>query len=163
LVAAANAIADWQRTFGPHDAHPSVRVTDERLGAALAELTSRLADNYPFFDPAYAGPDDEALEALYVARELHPDRGVAYSSEAHYTHARMCAVLGMDGTPVGVDGAGGWSSMSSMRCSPLAGSAPSSRPPAPPVWAPSIPWIACSKSRAGMAFGSTSMRPTAAS
>jgi glutamate/tyrosine decarboxylase-like PLP-dependent enzyme len=46
------------------------------------------------------------LEALYVARELHPDRGVTYGSEAHYTHARMCAVLGMDGTPVGVDPAG---------------------------------------------------------
>ncbi|HEY1323864.1 MAG TPA: aspartate aminotransferase family protein, partial [Streptosporangiaceae bacterium] len=34
------------------------------------------------------------LEALYVARELHPGRGVAYSAEAHYTHARMCGVLG---------------------------------------------------------------------
>jgi glutamate/tyrosine decarboxylase-like PLP-dependent enzyme len=46
------------------------------------------------------------LEALYVARELHPGRGIAYSSEAHYTHARMCAVLGIDGTPVGVDAVG---------------------------------------------------------
>jgi glutamate/tyrosine decarboxylase-like PLP-dependent enzyme len=46
------------------------------------------------------------LEALYVARELHPDRGVAYSTEAHYTHGRMCGVLGIEGTPVPVDGAG---------------------------------------------------------
>jgi glutamate/tyrosine decarboxylase-like PLP-dependent enzyme len=46
------------------------------------------------------------LEALYVARELHPGRGVAYSAEAHYTHARMCGVLGIEGTPVEVDGAG---------------------------------------------------------
>src|SRR5690348_13453206 len=30
------------------------------------------------------------LEALYVARELHPGKGVAYSEDAHYTHARMC-------------------------------------------------------------------------
>ena len=37
------------------------------------------------------------LEALYVARELHPGRGVAYSAEAHYTHGRMCGVLGMAG------------------------------------------------------------------
>ncbi len=46
------------------------------------------------------------LEALYVARELHPDSGVAYSAEAHYTHGRMCGVLGIEGTPVGVDHAG---------------------------------------------------------
>lgn len=46
------------------------------------------------------------LEALYVARELHPDRGVAYSAEAHYTHSRMCGVLGVAGTAVGTDTAG---------------------------------------------------------
>src|SRR5258706_5250537 len=46
------------------------------------------------------------LEALYVARELHPDRGLAYSAEAHYTHARMCGVLGMPATAVGTDAAG---------------------------------------------------------
>ncbi len=46
------------------------------------------------------------LEALYVAREIHPGLGVAYSEEAHYTHARMCGVLGIEGTPVPVDGAG---------------------------------------------------------
>jgi len=46
------------------------------------------------------------LEALFVARELHPGRGVAYSAEAHYTHARMCGVLGIEGTPAAVDGAG---------------------------------------------------------
>ncbi len=46
------------------------------------------------------------LEALYVARELHPGRGIAYSAEAHYTHGRMCGVLGLPGTAVGVDSAG---------------------------------------------------------
>src|SRR5215472_4516410 len=46
------------------------------------------------------------LEALYVARELHPGRGVAYSAEAHYTHARMCGLLGVEGTEVGIDTAG---------------------------------------------------------
>ena len=46
------------------------------------------------------------LEALFVARELHPDRGIAYSSEAHYTHSRMCGVLGITGTAVGTDAAG---------------------------------------------------------
>ncbi len=46
------------------------------------------------------------LEALWVARELHPGLGIAYSAEAHYTHARMCGVLGVEGTAVPVDGAG---------------------------------------------------------
>ncbi len=46
------------------------------------------------------------LEALYVARELHPGRGVAYSTEAHYTHARMCGVLGITGTAVRADSQG---------------------------------------------------------
>ncbi|MCC5574272.1 aspartate aminotransferase family protein [Microtetraspora sp. AC03309] len=46
------------------------------------------------------------LEALFVARELHPGRGVAYSAEAHYTHSRMCGVLGIEGHPVPVDGRG---------------------------------------------------------
>ncbi|MGQ4365227.1 pyridoxal phosphate-dependent decarboxylase family protein [Streptomyces sp. SAS_272] len=46
------------------------------------------------------------LEALFVARELHPGRGVAYSAEAHYTHGRMCHVLGMKGHPVPADDGG---------------------------------------------------------
>ncbi len=46
------------------------------------------------------------LEALYVARQSHPDLGVAYSAEAHYTHSRMCGVLGIEGVAVGTDEAG---------------------------------------------------------
>ncbi|HEY7857827.1 MAG TPA: aminotransferase class I/II-fold pyridoxal phosphate-dependent enzyme [Candidatus Nanopelagicales bacterium] len=46
------------------------------------------------------------LEALYVARQTHPGRGIAYSSDAHYTHGRMCGVLGMAGTAVPTDAAG---------------------------------------------------------
>src|SRR5580704_7228648 len=43
------------------------------------------------------------LEALFVARELHPGRGVANSADAHYTHSRMCGLLGIEGHPVAVD------------------------------------------------------------
>ncbi|MFF8974682.1 pyridoxal phosphate-dependent decarboxylase family protein [Streptomyces sp. NPDC014995] len=46
------------------------------------------------------------LEALFVARELHPGRGVAYSADAHYTHGRMCHVLGVKGHPVRTDDRG---------------------------------------------------------
>jgi len=166
LSRAADAIADWETTFGAYDAHPALAVSDEQFAAAFGEFTDRLKDNYPFFHPAYAGqmlkpphpaavvgylatmlinPNNHALdggpataamekevvsqlaamfgfvahfghlttsgtianlEALFVARELHPGRGVAYSAEAHYTHGRMCGVLGIAGTSVGVDAAG---------------------------------------------------------
>jgi len=46
------------------------------------------------------------LEALWVARESHPGRCIAFSSDAHYTHARMCALLGVQGVAVAVDAAG---------------------------------------------------------
>ncbi len=46
------------------------------------------------------------LEALWVARELHPGRAIAYSEDAHYTHARMCGVLGVEGVSLPADAAG---------------------------------------------------------
>jgi glutamate/tyrosine decarboxylase-like PLP-dependent enzyme len=46
------------------------------------------------------------LEALWVARELHPELPVVVSSEAHYTHTRMCGVLRVPclATPASPDG-----------------------------------------------------------
>ncbi|WP_406327821.1 pyridoxal phosphate-dependent decarboxylase family protein [Streptomyces sp. NBC_00203] len=46
------------------------------------------------------------LEALFVARELHPGRGVAHSADAHYTHGRMCHVLDMTSHPIRTDSQG---------------------------------------------------------
>jgi glutamate/tyrosine decarboxylase-like PLP-dependent enzyme len=46
------------------------------------------------------------LEALWVARQLHPGRAVAFSEDAHYTHARMCELLGVEGVPVPADAGG---------------------------------------------------------
>jgi glutamate/tyrosine decarboxylase-like PLP-dependent enzyme len=160
---AVAANQEWAAGFGPVTPHPSLEVSDERFGAAFAEFTERLADNYPFFHPRYAGqmlkpphpaavagylaamlinPNNHALdggpatarmerevtaqlaamfgfgthlghlttsgtianlEALFVARELHPGRGIAFSADAHYTHGRMCGLLGIEGHPVPVD------------------------------------------------------------
>jgi glutamate/tyrosine decarboxylase-like PLP-dependent enzyme len=121
---------------------------------ALAELTERLRNTYPYPDARYAGqmlkppvavawaayattmllnPNNHALdggpataemekgavaqlaamfglpahlghltasgtianlEALWVARELHPDAAIVSGANAHYTHARVSAVLG---------------------------------------------------------------------
>lgn len=46
------------------------------------------------------------LEALWVARALQPGKAVAFSTEAHYTHARMCEVLGVKTVEIPVDGLG---------------------------------------------------------
>lgn len=40
------------------------------------------------------------LEALWAARELHPGKAVAFSTDAHYTHGRMAQVLRMEAVPV---------------------------------------------------------------
>ncbi|KAA1422004.1 aminotransferase class V-fold PLP-dependent enzyme [Nocardioides humilatus] len=47
------------------------------------------------------------LEALFVARETHPGKAIAHSADAHYTHARMAHVLGIESVacPTGADGA----------------------------------------------------------
>ena len=163
---AVDAVQAWQADAGRFDPHPALDVDDQRLANALAELTDRLGDNYPFHHPRYAGqmlkpphpvavvgylatmlinPNNHALdggpatarmekevvadlarmfgleqhlghltssgtianlEALFVARELHPDRGIAYSADAHYTHARMCHLLGVTPTSVATDDAG---------------------------------------------------------
>jgi glutamate/tyrosine decarboxylase-like PLP-dependent enzyme len=46
------------------------------------------------------------FEALWVARELRPGRAIAASAQAHYTHARLSAVLGVPFRPVAVDARG---------------------------------------------------------
>ncbi|WP_220793210.1 pyridoxal phosphate-dependent decarboxylase family protein [Nocardioides stalactiti] len=47
------------------------------------------------------------LEALFVARETHPGKAIAHSADAHYTHARMAHVLGVEalGVPTTPSGA----------------------------------------------------------
>ena len=43
------------------------------------------------------------LEALWVARELHPDRAIVFGENAHYTHARMCQLIGARADQVAQD------------------------------------------------------------
>jgi glutamate/tyrosine decarboxylase-like PLP-dependent enzyme len=40
------------------------------------------------------------LEALWVGRELRPGSRIVHSADAHYTHARMCQVLGVESVAV---------------------------------------------------------------
>lgn len=43
------------------------------------------------------------LEALFIAREIHPTKAIAASENAHYTHQRMCRVLNCDFIKIPVD------------------------------------------------------------
>jgi glutamate/tyrosine decarboxylase-like PLP-dependent enzyme len=155
-------LAAWRNQWTQSD-HGSELAADQT--AVLDALAERLADNYPFDNPVYAGqmlkpphplaiaayamameinPNNHALdggpataalerecidalfgmvgfdresalghltssgtianlEALWVARELHPDKAIASSSAAHYTHSRMCGVLGVRHVSVRTD------------------------------------------------------------
>jgi glutamate/tyrosine decarboxylase-like PLP-dependent enzyme len=46
------------------------------------------------------------LEALWVAREQHPGKRIVHCDVAHYTHARMCELLGVTATAVPADAQG---------------------------------------------------------
>jgi glutamate/tyrosine decarboxylase-like PLP-dependent enzyme len=43
------------------------------------------------------------LEALFVARELAPGKKILYGANAHYTHRRMCHLLGLEAIEVRCD------------------------------------------------------------
>jgi tyrosine decarboxylase/aspartate 1-decarboxylase len=133
------------------------------MASVLAEVAARMADNYPYFHPLYAGqmmkpphpiaraayamgmwinPNNHSLdggrassrfeveavgeiaamfgwkehlghltgggtvanlEALWVAGRLHPGKRIVASSQAHYTHSRISAVLGLAFSSIAVD------------------------------------------------------------
>lgn len=43
------------------------------------------------------------LEALWVSRQIHPEKMIAYSEQSHYTHSRMCEVLGIKSVKIKSD------------------------------------------------------------
>ena len=81
-------------------------VTSEMEKEAVAELAAMLGLAEPNLGHLTASGTIANLEALWVARELHPDKGVAYGANAHYTHARMCQVLRMPAHEVPADAHG---------------------------------------------------------
>ena len=83
------------------------------------------------------------FEALWVGRELRPGRAVAASSQAHYTHSRLSAVLGVPFRKVPVDPRGRMDIPSLERAISEATSAPSwsrsaRRPPGRSIRSPKI-------------------------
>jgi glutamate/tyrosine decarboxylase-like PLP-dependent enzyme len=80
--------------------------TSHMENEAVAELAAMLGLPEPTLGHLTGGGTIANLEALWVARELHPDKGVAYGANAHYTHTRMCQVLRMPAQRVPADAHG---------------------------------------------------------
>ena len=80
--------------------------TSEMEKEVVAELAALLGLAAPSLGHLTSSGTIANLEALWVARELHPDKGVVFGANAHYTHARMCQVLRMPArsVPAGADG-----------------------------------------------------------
>ncbi|MFF4220367.1 pyridoxal phosphate-dependent decarboxylase family protein [Streptomyces nondiastaticus] len=84
------------------DGGPATSVMEEEVVEQLAEMAGFEAH----LGHLTSSGTQANLEALFVARESRPGAGVAVSSEAHYTHARMCHLLGVPLFTVPVDARG---------------------------------------------------------
>ncbi len=84
------------------DGGPATSALEKEAVAELARMTG--------FDP-YLGHLTSSgtvanLEALWVARQIHPGKRIAFSDQAHYTHRRMCELLGVPFIEVPSDASG---------------------------------------------------------
>jgi glutamate/tyrosine decarboxylase-like PLP-dependent enzyme len=98
-VAAAGYLAGMLINPNNHalDGGPGSSALEGEVVASLAEMFGLGA---PFLGHLSSSGTIANLEALWVARELHPGRRIVYGAGAHYTHGRMCGVLGVEGTSV---------------------------------------------------------------
>jgi tyrosine decarboxylase / aspartate 1-decarboxylase len=156
--------ASFRHLPGPVHTEPAPSI--EAMAAVMSQVAERMADNYPYFHPLYAGqmlkpphplaraayalamginPNNHALdggrassrmeveavreiarmfgwtdylghltsggtfanlEALWIAGQLAPGKRIVASEQAHYTHRRISAVLGLPFTAVSAGDAG---------------------------------------------------------
>lgn len=69
--------------------------TTEMEKEVVAQLAAMVGYGPAFMGHLTSGGTIANLEALWVAREIAPDKGIAFSANAHYTHRRMCQILGI--------------------------------------------------------------------
>ncbi|MFI9310968.1 pyridoxal phosphate-dependent decarboxylase family protein [Streptomyces triculaminicus] len=103
-VAVAGYVAAMLVNSNNHalDGGPATSVMEEEVVEQLAEMAGFTAH----LGHLTSSGTQANLEALFVARESRPGTGVAVSGEAHYTHARMCHLLGVPVFTVPVDARG---------------------------------------------------------
>ena len=98
-VAAAGYLAGMLINPNNHalDGGPGTSALEVEVVADLAQM---FGFGEPFLGHLTSSGTIANLEALWVARELHPGKRIVYGAGAHYTHGRMCGVLGVQGTSV---------------------------------------------------------------
>ncbi len=69
---------------------------------AVAELANFFGYGEEFLGHLTASGTIANLEALWVSRESHPEKKIAFSENSHYTHERMGGVLRVEGVKVPV-------------------------------------------------------------
>ncbi|MDZ7806398.1 MAG: hypothetical protein U5K71_04700 [Gracilimonas sp.] len=69
---------------------------------AVAELARFFGYGDTYLGHLTASGTIANLEALWIARESHPHKKIAFSEQAHYTHERMCSVLRVEGVKIPV-------------------------------------------------------------
>jgi glutamate/tyrosine decarboxylase-like PLP-dependent enzyme len=74
------------------------------------EVVAKLAEMFGYGETHLghltAGGTIANLEALWVARSIHPGKAIAVSDQAHYTHARACELLGVPLVTIASDNRG---------------------------------------------------------
>ena len=80
--------------------------TSEMEKEAMDALAEMVGYETPYLGHLTSGGTIANLEALFVAREIHPEKAIAASSNAHYTHRRMCRVLNADFIEIPADSKG---------------------------------------------------------
>lgn len=85
------------------DGGPPTSEMEKEVVSKLADIVGYGQENLGHLT---SGGTIANLEALFVAREIHPQKSIAASANAHYTHRRMCKVLNCDflEIPVKADG-----------------------------------------------------------
>ena len=82
--------------FNPNNhALDASAATSEMEKEVVADLARMFGYGETFLGHLTSSGTIANLEALWIARSLHPDKGIAASDQAHYTHGRMCGVVDM--------------------------------------------------------------------
>lgn len=69
----------------------------------MAELSNFFGYGETFLGHLTSSGTIANLEALWISRKSHPEKKIAFSENSHYTHERMCEVLGVDGVKVKIN------------------------------------------------------------
>lgn len=101
IARAAYALATW---INPNNhALDGGRASSAMEKEAVAEIARQLAGWKEHLGHLCGGGTMANLEALWVASRLHPGKRIVASELAHYTHSRICGVLGVDFSAVPCD------------------------------------------------------------